>query len=605
MSSVQPPLPESPDLSFSALRAAYTAGETVSARMQALLDHIDAHVDPLAWIHRMSRDDVMARARELDASDATQLPLFGIPFAVKDNIDIAGIPTTAACPEFSYIPKVSATVVQRLLDAGAVLIGKTNLDQFATGLVGVRSPYGAPSSVFSREHVSGGSSSGSAVAVAAAACSFSLGTDTAGSGRVPAAFNNIVGYKPTRGMLSAAGVVPACRTLDCVSVFALNCSDGWEVMSLLAGADAADPWSRNAAPAGLPTRLRIGVPRMDQREFFGDTTAEVAYAEALERLAKLGELVEFDFAPFSETAALLYEGPWVAERLDATQRLLRDNPSVIEPAVRSIIEKGLRYAAVDAHRGRTRLEELRNTVAATWAACDIVVLPTAPTHYRIDAVRADPVRLNSHLGTYTNFANLLDLCALAVPSSMRPDGLPFGITFFAPAWRDAALAKLGDQYHRESALPCGGTPHALPPATSRFEWPTQAGSIRLAVVGAHLDGMPLNHELTERAARFVRDCDSSPQYRLYALPGTVPPKPGMQRVSEGGVALKLQVWELSAAAFGDFVSRIPAPLGIGSVVLEDGEVVKGFLCESVALQGAQDISGFGGWRAYVASLKKA
>ncbi|GAA5168517.1 allophanate hydrolase [Viridibacterium curvum] len=602
MSLALPPLPESPDLSFSALRAAYAAGETVSARMQDLLDHIDTRVDPLAWIYRLPREDVMARARALDAADATQLPLFGIPFAVKDNIDVAGIPTTAACPEFSYIPKVSATVVQRLLDAGAILIGKTNLDQFATGLVGVRSPYGVPSSVFSREHVSGGSSSGSAVAVAAGAVSFSLGTDTAGSGRVPAAFNNIVGYKPTRGMLSGAGMVPACRSLDTVSVFALNCSDGWEVMSLAAGRDAADPLSRTALPVGLPKRLRIGVPRMDQREFFGDTTAEVAYAAALDRLAKMGELVEFDFAPFSETAALLYEGPWVAERLEATQQLLRDNPNAIEPAVRSIVEKGLRYSAVDAHRGYTHLATLRAKVAPTWAACDVIALPTAPTHYRIDAVRADPVRLNSHLGTYTNFANLLDLCALAVPSSMRPDGLPFGITFFAPAWHDAALAKLGDRYHRESALPCGGTPHALPSASSRFEWPAQPGSIRLAVVGAHLDGMPLNHELTERAGRLVRDCESAPQYRLYALPGTVPPKPGMQRVAEGGVALKLQVWELSAAAFGDFVSRIPAPLGIGSVVLDDGEVVKGFLCEAIALQGAQDISEFGGWRAYVASL---
>lgn len=599
--STKVPCPAAPDLSIGHLRQQYAEGSaTPVSVIESIYRLMGDEADATTWIHRVSREDALARAASLMANGAsTQLPLYGIPFAVKDNIDVAGIPTTAACPAFAYTPEVSATVVQRLLDAGAILIGKTNLDQFATGLVGARSPYGIPGSVFNPEYVSGGSSSGSAVAVAAGVVSFALGTDTAGSGRVPASFNNIVGAKPTRGWLSCKGVVPACRSLDCVSVFALTSGDAWEVLRVAGAEDPADPWSRAVQPEGLPARPRIGVPRVAQREFFGDALAAAQYERALSMLEAFGDIIEIDYAPFTETAGLLYHGPWVAERLEATGDLLRTNPEAIDPAVRDVISKGLNYSAADAHAGQTRLQALRKRVAENWQHIDLLAFPTAPTHYRISEIRSNPVELNTRLGYYTNFANLLDLCALAVPTGMRPDGLPFGITLFAPAGHDAALAALGDALHRSAGLRRGATSFPVTPSAVRFEWAAQRDAIRLAVVGAHLEGMPLNRELRERAARFERRCKTAPDYKLYALPGTVPPKPGMQKVASGGVAFEVEVWELSPAAFGDFVARIPAPLGIGTLKLEDGELVKGFLCEAHALEGAQDISEFGGWRNYL------
>lgn len=593
-------------LAIGPLQAAYATGSLTPSSLVSRLLAQRPDTPGAEWIHLLPAEALQARARELEAlGPAPARPLYGIPFAIKDNIDVAGLLTTAACPAFAYTASATATAVQRLLDAGAILVGKTNLDQFATGLVGVRSPYGIPTSVFSTEHVSGGSSSGSAVAVASAQVSFAFGTDTAGSGRVPAMFNNLIGLKPTRGLLPNTGVVPACRSLDCLSVFALNASDAWLVTQIAAGPDTADAWSRQASPRGLPQRLRIGVPKPGQREFFGDHVAAAEYERALKQLSTYGELVEFDFAPFSEAAALLYDGPWVAERLEVTADLLANAPQAMDSTVRGVIGQGLRYSAADAHIARTRLAALQKIADANWDKLDVIALPTAPTHYRVDEVLANPVRLNSHLGTYTNFANLLDLAAIAVPTSMRPDGLPFGISLFGPAWTDAALATLADRIHRASSLPCGlDQPPPSGPAL-QAEWPAQPGAIRLAVVGAHLSGMPLNRELLERAGRFIRACHTAPRYRLYALPGTVPPKPGLQKVSKDGAALAVEVWELSPAAFGDFVSRIPAPLGIGTLTLDDGEQVKGFLCEACALADAQDITHFGGWRAYMASRSAA
>jgi allophanate hydrolase len=595
-----------PSLALESLRQGYAAKLSPVSIINQCYDHLEKHVDPTAWIHLVPRSEAVARAAALAAKGPEGLPLYGVPFAVKDNIDVAGIQTTAACPAFAFTPSESATIVQRLLDAGAILLGKTNLDQFATGLVGARSPYGVPASVFNPEFVSGGSSSGSAVAVAAGCVSFALGTDTAGSGRVPAAFNNIVGAKPTRGWLSCKGVVPACRSLDCVSVFALSASDSWEVLRVAgAGQDLADPWSRSPQPRGLPKRPRIGVPKASQREFFGDALSAAAYEEALLKLATLGDLVEIDFAAFSETAALLYDGPWVAERLEAAGAILASQPDALDPAVRSIISKGLNYSAADSHLALTKLEVLRKRVAPTWTTVDVLALPTSPTHYRVDAVQANPVVLNSHLGYYTNFANLLDLCAIAVPTAFRADKLPFGVTLFAPAWTDAAIAALADRIQDSYGISPGVTGHALTRSTQALQWTPQAGTVRIAVVGAHLSGMPLNHELSERAARFVRACNTAPDYKLYALPGTVPPKPGLIRVAKGGAAIALEVWEFSAAAFGDFVSRIPAPLGIGTLAMEDGELVKGFLCEAIAAEEAEDITHFGGWRAYMQSRTSA
>ncbi|MDB5815520.1 MAG: Urea amidolyase [Rhodocyclales bacterium] len=588
-----------PALSLEALRRLYASGISPVDVITQAYDHLEHFVDPTAWIHIVPRADALARAASLAEKGPAGLPLYGVPFAVKDNIDVAAIPTTAACPAFAYTPAVTATVVQRLLDAGAILIGKTNLDQFATGLVGARSPYGVPGSVFNPDFVSGGSSSGSAVTVASGCVSFALGTDTAGSGRVPAAFNNIVGAKPTRGWLSCKGVVPACRSLDCVSVFALTAGDAWEVLRAAGEQDMADPWSRAAQPRGLPKRPRIGVPRPAQREFFGDALSAAAYETTLKQLATMGELIDIDFAPFTETAALLYDGPWVAERLEAAGDLLASQPDALDPAVRAVISKGLNYSAADSHRALTKLEALRKRVASIWATMDVLVLPTSPTHYRVDEIQANPVTLNSRLGYYTNFANLLDLCAIAVPAAFRPDDLPFGVTLFAPAWTDASIAALAEKLHHANAIPAGATGHPLMSSSVPFEWPLRAGTVRVAVVGAHLNGMPLNHELSERAASFVRACNTAPHYRLYALAGTVPPKPGLIRVEEDGAAIAIEVWEMSVAAFGDFVSRIPAPLGIGTLLLEDGEAVKGFLCEGFVIKNAEDITRFGGWRAYM------
>jgi allophanate hydrolase len=493
-------------------------------------------------------------------------------------------------------------VVRRLRAAGALLIGKTNLDQFATGLVGTRSPYGAVPNTFNPAYVSGGSSSGSASVVARGLVAFSLGTDTAGSGRVPAGFNNIVGLKPTRGAISARGMLPACRTLDCVSIFALTAADAQAVLAVAAGYDAADAYSRSPGTlVALPQSLRIGVPRAP--EFFGDALQTHAYDKALARARAFGAtIIELDFGALAETAALLYQGPWVAERHAAIEAWMRERPEEIDPTVRAVIGQATKYSATDAFKAQYRLEELRRMVTPMWADIDVLMVPTAPTIYTIAQVNADPVAKNSHLGTYTNFVNFLDMSAIAVPASLREDGLPFGVTFIAPAWGDAALCELAQRWQACTGLSLGATGVVLPagrPAGS-LDGPG-AGQVRVAVVGAHLTGMPLNHQLTSRSARLVRQTRSAASYRLFALPGTTPPKPGLKRVESGGAAIVLELWDMPLANFGSFVEEVPAPLAIGTVELDDGTWTKGFVCEPLALEGATDITHFGGWRAYIAS----
>jgi allophanate hydrolase len=495
------------------------------------------------WIALADRDAVVRRARDIDPS----LPLAGLPFAVKDNIDVAGLPTTAGCPAYSYVPERTATVVQRLLDAGAVLIGKTNLDQFATGLVGVRSPYGACSSVFDERYISGGSSSGSAVAVAKGLVAFALGTDTAGSGRVPAAFNNLVGLKPTRGLLSTAGVVPACRSLDCVSIFAAAAALAERVWRVAQGADAADPFSRTATPGAgaapwLPGPFRFGVPRDEELEFFGDPDSPALFRGAIARLEAAGGIsVTIDFAPFRDAAALLYSGPWVAERHAAVGEFVDAHPDAVHPVVGQIIRGAASKSAADAYRGLYRLEELKSVAAAQWAGIDVLLLPTAGTIYTKAAVEADPVQLNTNLGYYTNFVNLMDLAAVAVPAGFRRDGLPFGVSLIGPAFSDAALLALASRYSRGGSLdpPPGEAP----------------GCIHVAVVGAHLTGQPLNRQLTERGARLVQTCRTSPEYRFYALANTTPPKPGLVREPGfEGPGIALEIWAVPSQHFGSFVA---------------------------------------------------
>ncbi len=550
-----------------------------------------------------------------DPAAALALPLFGALYAVKDNIDVAGLPTTAACPAFAYWPRESASVVNAIEAAGAIVVGKTNLDQFATGLVGTRSPYGAVPNAFDPSFISGGSSSGSAVAVARGLVHFALGTDTAGSGRVPAALNNIVGWKPTRELISTSGVVPACRSLDCVSIFALTVADAARVFNVASKTGASIDMRRCALdrPA-LHGQFIAGSPRIEQLEFFGDNDNTALFALALKRLSNLGASHHaIDFSPWRAVADMLYEGAYVAERhagihefFDAhvpapTVDQATPDPS-FDTTVRAIIASGRNFSASDAFVASARLSTMKAALASTWDRMDVLVVPTVPTTYSIADVQADPIELNRRLGFYTNFVNLLDLAAIAVPAGFRRDGMPMGITLIGPAGSDLMLAELAQRFHTMSTQGLGALDAPSPPPEP---FTARADTAQLAVVGAHLTGLPLNRELVERGGRLVRRSRTAPCYRLFALPGTTPPKPGMVRVGTAnagnGAALDVEVWELPFAGFGSMVANVPAPLAIGTIELEDGDSVHGFLCEAVATAGAEDISRFGGWRNYLAS----
>jgi allophanate hydrolase len=579
---------------------AHRSGASPEDTVAQCYERIRQHNDPAIFITLRDEADARAEARALKD---TSLPLYGVPFAVKDNIDVAGMPTTAACPAFAYVPKADATCIRRLRAAGAIPVGKTNLDQFATGLVGVRSPYGVPRNVFDRKLIPGGSSSGSGVAVAAGLVPFSLGTDTAGSGRVPAGLGNVVGLKPSLGVVSNAGVVPACRTLDCVSAFALTVDDAWAAFAAMAGPDIADPYRRNrpiGALGSVPPRLRIGVPIKGERVFFGDQVSAALFEAAIARFAALGAtIIEIDIEPFYETARLLYGGPWVAERYLAAQKLIASSPDAMHPVTREIIMGGARPSAADAFAAFYKLEDLRRVRDHIFRQIDVLLVPTIPTVYTVDQVLADPIQLNSRLGTYTNFVNLLDLAGLALPASFRPDDTPFGVTLLGIGGSDALLSSLGRVFHAQTGLPMGAT-GAPQPTLAPLPAAPQAGEIALCVVGAHLSGMALNAELKSFGARFLETTRTAPDYRMFAL-ATQPPKPGLLRVPAGqGTSIAVEIWALPAEGFGRFVAAIPPPLSIGTLALADGRSVKGFLVEADATTSARDISSFGGWRAFVA-----
>jgi allophanate hydrolase len=532
-------------------------------------------------------------------------PLAGLRFAVKDNIDVAGLSTTAGCRAFAYRPRQDATVVRRLLDAGAQLLGKTNLDQFACGLNGTRSPYGVVPNAFHPDYICGGSSSGSAYVVATGQVDFALGTDTAGSGRVPAAFNNIVGLKPSRGLVSAGGVVPAAQSVDCVSIFAGTVALAARVLEHALGPDAHDPYSRalTLADRPYPERFRFGVP--DRLQFFGDELARAAFARSVEQLRALGGVpVTIPFHPLAEAGALLYESALVAERYEAIRTFFDGcEADVIEP-VRGILAAACGYSAAEHCEALTRLRALGQAADAMWERIDVLVVPSAPTIYTIAQMQADPVALNRQLGIYTNFVNLLDYAALAVPAGLRPDGLPAGITFIGRCGSDWQLADLGQRFHHATGLALGATDQPLPAPQAIPGLAAREATVQVAVVGAHLSGMPLNGQLTERGARLLRKDATAPDYRLYALPGTQPPKPGLVRVAAGqGHGIALEIWEMPVARYGDFVQLVPQPLAIGTLTLADGSHVQGFLCEAEATAGATDISHHGGWRAYIAAQR--
>ena len=573
-----------------AVNAGRTTATAVARETLARLEAYDG-VQPQVWISCFAPAQLLAAAARIDARVAAGevLPLAGVPFAVKDNIDVAGLETTAACPAFAYLPACSATVVERLLAAGALCVGKTNLDQFATGLVGTRSPYGIPRNAYNLAYVSGGSSSGSAVAVAAGLVAFALGTDTAGSGRVPAAFNHLVGLKPSKGRWSTSGLVPACRSLDCISVFANDTADARLVDEIVAGFDADDPWSKPLATRPLATRPIIGVPRRLRRQWFGDGESEYLYDRALDHLAGIATIVEIDMAPLLEAAQLLYGGPWVAERVAALGPMLARNPEAIDETVRTVIAPGLGVSAVDLFNGVYRLAELKRLADTMWHGIDALALPTTGTTYRVAELLAAPIALNSNLGHYTNFVNLLDMAALAVPAGARANGTGFGLTFIGPADSDRALIALAESYLAAAQLP--------PPPPLDLEGRMQ--TVKLAVVGAHLKDMPLHWQLTSRDAVFVAASETAPNYRLYAMAESTPPKPALVH-SDDGAAIAVEVYELGVTEFGSFVAEVPPPLAIGTVQLADGTSVKGFVAEPRALAGAEDITHLGGWRAFIA-----
>lgn len=575
-------------------------------QLVAAYQQLDTHLsrDDNAWIYIAKHDEIYAQLTAIfqainsGEKQASDFALLGVPFAAKDNIDVAGMPTSAACPAFTYTPENDATVIARLKAAGAIVVGKTNLDQFATGLVGTRSPFGAVKNTFNPEYVSGGSSSGSASVVARGLVCFSLGTDTAGSGRVPAGFNNIVGLKPTKGWISTSGVVPACRLNDCVSIFALTVADAQRVAQVAGGYDPQDPYSRHhpkTAPASFSEKPRFAIP--DTLEFFGDKKSEAAFAKALERLQQQGaELVPIDFTAFNQLAEQLYYGAWVAERTVAVGDIFKHQPEAMDPTVRGIVENGLKYSACDAWQAEYTRAELAQKINAQLSEFDALVVPTSPTIHTLAEMAQEPVRFNSQFGTYTNFTNLADLCALALPADFRDDGLPAGITLIAPAWHDLALSHFGKTWQGALNLPLGATNKSLPESGAEK---LSANHVRVAVVGAHLRGMPLNHQLTTRNAVFIEESRTAANYRLYALANTQPAKPGLAFASEGQ-PITVELWDIPLARFGEFVAEIPAPLGIGSLTLEDGRTVKGFICEAYALADATDITAWGGWKAWLA-----
>jgi allophanate hydrolase len=561
-------------------------------------NHAPQHI----WINQFDRPLIYSEAFD-------DLPLSGLRFAVKDNIDVAKVVTTAGCKEFAFEAAKSATVVTKLLTAGAALLGKTNLDQFACGLNGTRSPYGACENAFDPAYISGGSSSGSAVAVAIGQVDFALGTDTAGSGRVPAALNNIVGIKPSRGMISCAGVLPASQSVDCVSIFARDIETAVKVLAVAQGLDEDDPFSR-VIPIEIKRakpHFKFGVPAT--LEFFGDTASQQAFEKAVMQLQSIGgEAIKFDYAPLEKAAAALYESAFVAERYQAIRAFFDTRADAVFEPVRNIIAKGSAYNAGDLFAVQAELSVAKRKKDALMASVDFLVLPTTPTTYTIQQMQTDPIALNRNLGYYTNFVNLLDMAAISIPAGFKAPTLPFGITLVGQAGSDITLAQYAQRFMQRSTITHLGTLLGqLNSNTSVLElWQRLVSSTaprkQVAVVGAHLSGMPLNSQLVERGALLKETTHTAAEYELYALPNTTPPKPGLKHVGQSGNSIALEVWEMAMEDFGSFVSLIPAPLGIGTLKLEDGSSVQGFICEPAALEGAKNISSFGGWRNYINSL---
>ena len=594
------------DMTLSGITDRYANGLTPAALMAELREKAQQYKSYNIFIHLLTDEQLTPYLERLHTMDRQTTPLWGIPFVLKDNMDLADIPTTAGCEAFTYTPEDNAFVVQRLIDQGALPLGKANLDQFATGLNGTRSPWGPCKNSFNPTLVSGGSSSGSAVAVALGLATFSLGTDTAGSGRVPACFNNLVGVKPSRGLLSTMGVVPACRSLDCVSIFALHCDDANAVLAAAEGFDGEDGYSRSNPYDNrqqfyghFDGPLTLGVIASDQLQFFGDADYQTAYEKTADTLSTSGiELVEIDYAPFDEAAKLLYEGPWVTERYVATLPLIKDNPDAVFPVVRNIISGGATPTAADLFRAQYRLQDLRQRCAHVISSIDALLTPTAGRLFSIDEMLAEPIRHNSELGYYMNFVNLLDMAAVAVPTAFTASGLPFGVTLSAPAFSDRRLLSIANRLQRSSSLTQGVS--GIPVPAMNTTSVSRTDQMELVVCGAHLEGLPLNHQLVDRGATLVQKTRTTPHYRMYVIDETPALRPALVRTDDEGQAIEVEVWRLRSSELGSFLQQIGAPLGLGKVQLDNGQQVSGFIAEPAALKGAIDITDLGGWRAYLA-----
>ncbi len=593
------------DLRLDTLRNAYEAGTTTPRQLILQLHATAAELNGEfnAFIHLLSVEELEPYLTALENKTPDKLPLYGIPFAIKDNIDLAGIPTTAACPAFAYTPETSATIVEQLIALGAIPLGKTNLDQFATGLNGTRSPYGECRNSVHPDYPSGGSSAGSSLAVALGLCTFALGTDTAGSGRVPAALNNLVGLKASKGLISTAGVVPACRTLDCVTFFTATAAEASQLLALTARLDPHDEYSRanplwnDGTAFGQVKPFRFGVPK--QLEFLGCPESPALFAATIEQLKAIGgEPVEVDFSPFLEAARLLYEGPWVAERYSVAGALIEQQPDAVLPVIKAVLEKAPGTTAVQLFEAQYRLQQLKAICDRIMAEVDCVLTPAYPRPVTLTELHAEPVKRNSDLGYYTNFMNMLDYAAVAAPAGVMGNGLPWGVTLFGRVFTDQYLLSLADALQRRTGTSLVGGQAITSPAPPN---PARNDLVRVVVCGAHLDGLPLNWQLRQRGGRLLEATRSAAHYRLYALAGGPPFRPGMVRVADEGVAIEVEIWEIPSSELGSFLTGIPAPLGLGKVQLAEGSWETGFICEPYGLEGAADISEFGGWRAYIKS----
>jgi allophanate hydrolase len=611
---------------FSHLRSGYRNGDfTVSDILDESLRRINA-VSQKVFIHLADSETLFREAERLQALMASHpdpwshWPLLGMPFAVKDNLDVAGMPTSAACPALAKKAQQSAVTVQRILNAGGLCLGKTNMDQLATGLVGVRSPYGICHNAFNADYIAGGSSSGSGLAVSLGFCAFALGTDTAGSGRVPAAYGNTVGLKPTRGLLSARGLLPACPSLDCVSIFTLLADDASEVLAVTSAFDSEDPWSRPkpqatennvtkaTSNAAKPWQgLRLGIPHPGQLDFSDDKDYAKCYDAAVELAQSLGaRCLGYDLGPLLEAAQLLYQGPWIAERYASIAENIAPDSADLLPVLREILSSGSQRNAIEVFRAQQRLQVLRRASEKIFSACDILLLPTVPTLFTLAQIAAEPIKRNSELGRFTNFVNLLDLAAIAVPAAFTAKDLPFGVTLIAPAFQDDALLQLASAWQRATGLGLGAgqwqIPEPLLPAAHLKTYNpnvTVSSMVPLLVFGLHLQGQPLAPEMENLEAIWVGETRTAPGYAMHLIVKGDRRLPGVLRAHGAAGNLLGEIWNVPSPALGSFIQGIKAPLSLGWIELADGGSILGFLTEADAIKESLDITALGGWKAYL------